>query len=38
METVLSKNYKILDYNPIGSDETRYGTIGIDLPVGLLKI
>ncbi len=35
METVLSKkNYKILDYNPIGSDETRYGTIGIDLPVG----
>ena len=35
MERVLSKkNYKILDYNPIGSDETRYGTIGIDLPVG----
>ncbi len=35
MERVLSKkNYKILEYNPIGSDETRYGTIGIDMPVG----
>ena len=35
MERVLSKrNFKILEYNPIGSDETRYGTIGIDMPVG----
>tara|TARA_B100000579_G_C22825152_1_gene852674 strand:+ start:60 stop:1358 length:1299 start_codon:yes stop_codon:yes gene_type:complete len=35
MKAILSKkDYKILEYNPIGSDETRYGTVGINVPVG----